>query len=203
MKSLFMKIIRYILFIFRKIESLLHSIKLSLIKLQFRSYGQETDFGKCVLFKGRNFISIGSNCFIDDFSVITAWPDYRGQHLSPSLSIGNDCHIGAYNHITAIKNIMIGDGVLTGKWVTITDNSHGLLIPEQMHIPPAFRPLHSKGEVIIEKNVWICDKVTITAGVSIGEGCVIAANAVVTKSVPPYSLVAGNPAKVIKSLYKL
>ena len=48
---------------------------------------------------------------------------------------------------------------------------------------------------------WVAldyDKVTITAGVTIGDGCIIAANAVVTKSVPPYSLVAGNPAHVVK-----
>ena len=73
---------------------------------------------------------------------------------------------------------------------------------DQLCTPPALRPLFSKGEIVIGKNVWICDKATITAGVTIGNGCIIAANAVVTKSIPPYSLAAGNPAKVVKTFKK-
>lgn len=57
----------------------------------------------------------------------------------------------------------------------------------------------SKGPVIIEDNVWIGDKATILANVTIGKGAVVAANSVVTKDVPAYSVVAGIPAKVIKT----
>ena len=60
----------------------------------------------------------------------------------------------------------------------------------------------SKGPVIIGNNVWIGDKATVLPNVTIGDGAVIAANAVVTKDVPPYSIVAGNPAKVIKQTKK-
>ena len=56
----------------------------------------------------------------------------------------------------------------------------------------------SKGDVIIGKNVWIGDKVTILPNVKIGDGVVIGANSVVTKDIPPCSVVAGNPAKIIK-----
>ncbi len=52
---------------------------------------------------------------------------------------------------------------------------------------------------MIGDNVWIGDKATILAGVKIGECAVIAANAVVTKDIPPYSVAAGNPAKIIKT----
>ena len=55
-------------------------------------------------------------------------------------------------------------------------------------------------KLIINKNVWVGDKVSILSGVTIGEGSIVAANAVVTKDVPAYSVVAGNPAKVIKNL---
>ena len=58
----------------------------------------------------------------------------------------------------------------------------------------------SKGPVIIGDNVWIGDKATILGGVTIGESVIIAANSVVTKDVPPYSVVAGIPAKVIKKM---
>lgn len=67
-------------------------------------------------------------------------------------------------------------------------------------LPPLFRPLFSKGPVIIGKNVWIGDKATILPGVTIGDGSIIGANSVVTKDVPAYSVVAGNPAKIIKTI---
>ena len=54
--------------------------------------------------------------------------------------------------------------------------------------------------VVIGENVWIGDKATILPGVSIGDGAVIGANAVVTKDVPPYSVVVGNPAKIINKV---
>lgn len=92
----------------------------------------------------------------------------------------------------------IGNGVLTGKWITITDNSHGETDKVSLEMKPTKRPITSKGPVVIGDNVWIGDKATILPGVTIGEGAVIAANAVVTKDVPPYSVVGDNPAKVIK-----
>ena len=52
--------------------------------------------------------------------------------------------------------------------------------------------------VVIEDDVWIGSRVTILPGVHIGEGCIVGASAVVTKSVPPYCIIAGNPAKIIK-----
>jgi virginiamycin A acetyltransferase len=65
---------------------------------------------------------------------------------------------------------------------------------------PLEREVVSKGEVYIGNNVWIGDKVTILPGVHIGDGAVIGANAVVVKDVTPYSVVGGNPAKIIKKI---
>ena len=93
----------------------------------------------------------------------------------------------------------IGDSLLTGKWVTITDNSHGETDKATLEMRPQERPITSKGPVIIGNNVWIGDKATILPGVTVGDGAVIAANAVVTKDVPAYSVVGGNPARVIRS----
>ncbi|MCQ2585365.1 MAG: CatB-related O-acetyltransferase [Treponema sp.] len=56
----------------------------------------------------------------------------------------------------------------------------------------------SKGDIIIEDDVWICTDAIICGGVHVGRGAIIAAGAVVTKDVPPYSIVGGNPAKIIK-----
>lgn len=82
--------------------------------------------------------------------------------------------------------------------MTITDNSHGETDYSSLNLPPGKRPITSKGPVVIGNNVWIGDKATILPGVTIGDGSVIAANAVVTKDVPAFSVVAGNPAHVIR-----
>jgi acetyltransferase-like isoleucine patch superfamily enzyme len=97
-----------------------------------------------------------------------------------------------------VNKIIIGNNLLTGKWVTITDNAHGTTDKEALLSPPIERLLSSKGPVIIGNNVWIGDKATILPGVTIGDGAIIGANAVVTKDVPPYSVVVGNPARIIK-----
>ena len=92
----------------------------------------------------------------------------------------------------------IGDYCLTGKWVTITDKSHGETDRDSLLMSPAKRSTTAKGPVVIGDNVWIGDKATILPGVTIGDGAVIAANAVVTKDVPKYSVVGGNPARILK-----
>ena len=151
---------------------------------------------------GKQYIEIGDNVYFAHSTFLTAWDSYGSQRFAPSIKIGNNCHFGAYNHITSINKIEIGDGCLTGKWVTITDNSHGTTSVEDLTIAPIERELYSKGPVVVGKNVWIGDKATILPGITIGEGSVIGANAVVTKDVPPYSVVAGNPARIIKCQLK-
>ena len=69
-----------------------------------------------------------------------------------------------------------------------------------MDTRPLEREVYSKGPVIIEKNVWIGDKVTILPGVTVGQGAVIAANSVVSKDVPAFSVVGGIPAKLLKNI---
>ena len=148
--------------------------------------------------KGGEFIEIGDNTVIGKHAVITCWQNYEGENLSPSIKIGNNSSIGEYCHITSTNSITIGNGVLTGKRITISDNSHGASIFEEIEIIPEKRKIYSKGPVVIGDNVWIGDKVTILAGVNIGKGVIIAANAVVTKSIPDFAVVGGVPAKIIK-----
>lgn len=166
----------------------------------FKSFGKHTIFAPPVVIKGSKYIAIGSYCKFGHNCVLTAWDSYKTQKMTPQILIGDNCNIGDYAHITAINKIVIGNGVLTGRWITITDNSHGESLFPSMSLPPQERILNSKGAVIIEKNVWIGDKSTILPGVIIGEGSIIAANSVVTKNVPAYSVVAGNPAKIIKNV---
>lgn len=163
-------------------------------------------FGEIAQFRGGEYMHIGDGTSFGDGVYLTTWDSFyciidgkeMEQKHTPCLTIGNNCNFGAQNHITCINSITIGDNLLTGKWITITDNSHGTTDTESLHLDPIKRPLYSKGPVTIGNNVWIGDKATILPGITIGEGAVIAANAVVTKNVPPYAVVGGNPAKILK-----
>lgn len=179
----------FIIVIVKKIRSYwLHPI--------FANCHDSVIFGKIGRIHGSRCITIAEKTDFGDFCYLTTWPEYV--KVKPSLEIGSHCNFGGFNHITCTNKIVIGNNVLTGRWVTISDNNHGDTSQETLQKHPLERPIVSKGPVIIEDDVWIGDKATILAGVHIGKGAVIAANAVVTKDVPAYSVVAGNPARIIK-----
>ena len=175
------------------------------LRKQFHK-AEGTRFGKNVFIHDPHRISIGFGTGFGDGLFLTAWESYyciingksERQSFTPSITIGKDCYLGAFNHISCINQIHIGDRMLTGKWVTITDNNHGETTEDMMHVSPIKRPLVSKGPVVIGNDVWIGDKATILSGVTIGDGAIISANAVVTKDVPAYSVVGGIPARIIK-----
>lgn len=142
---------------------------------------------------GSQYFSIGEDCSFGRFAVLTAWDTYDNRKYNPTVTIGDNCRFGDFLHLTCINKINIGKNVLTGRWVTITDNSHGDTHYYSLQIPPIDRQLVSPGEVNIGNNVWIGDKVTVLPGVTIGEGCVIGANSVVAKDIPPHSIAYGGP----------
>lgn len=157
--------------------------------------GKRIGFGSVKYLIGGKYITIDDDsCFGYDL-YMTAW-NIDGH--KPEIRIGKNCSFGSWNHISASNSIIIGDGLLTGKWVTIVDNAHGGTGMSDLEVRPWLRPIVSKGPVIIGNNVWIGDKATILPGVTIGNGSVIAANAVVTKDVPAFCIAGGNPARIIK-----
>ena len=151
---------------------------------------------------GQNRIIIGEGTTIQSHCILGCWVKYAGVDYTPILNIGSNCNIGEHTHISAINRIEIGDGLLTGRYVYIGDNSHGGLSWGEASTLPIKRTLASKGPVIIGNNVWIGDKCTILSGVTIGENAIIAANSVVTHDVPSNCIAAGAPAKVVKTLIK-
>jgi len=170
------------------------------IGCELKQFGEHNTIGRNLYLAGGRYIEIGNYTFIDNNCVLTAWDKYENDSFNPCITIGNNCSFGEYNHITAINKIAIGNNVLTGRWITITDHAHGRTFLEELKTPPAKRKLYSKGEVIIEDNVWIGDKATILPNIHIGRGAIIAANAVVSHDVPAYAIVAGNPAKILNKL---
>lgn len=175
------------------------------IRTKFKACASDVRFGRIERLYGPQYIKIGSGTCFAEGLFLTAWDSYPAadgmQDLGiPIMEIGEKCFFGAYNHLTCANKIVIGNGVLTGKWVTITDNSHGDTSRETLMIPPHDRRMVTKGPVVIEDNVWIGDKATILAGVSIGKGAVIGANTVVTKDIPPFCVAVGNSLRIIKKL---
>ena len=169
---------------------------------QFRYLGEKSTLRPHTIYIGEKYISIGANSHIGDYGRLTAYSYYphTRQTFSPEIIIGDNCSIGAQSHITAINKIVIGNNVLTGPRVLITDNAHGASVDTIIDIAPIERELSSKGPVIIEDNVWIGEGSMIMPNVTIGKCSIIAANSVVTKDIPAYCVAAGSPARIIKTL---
>lgn len=164
-------------------------------------HANNVQFPEQITSRGEQYIFIGDGTIIGNNCIITAWDKTSsGNTFNPNITIGQNCNIGEFNHITSINKIIIGDNLLTGRWVTISDNNHGDISFEDLQIPPLLRHETSKGPVIIGNNVWIGDKSTILSNVKIGDGVIVGANSVVTKDIPAYSVVGGNPAKIIKQI---
>jgi acetyltransferase-like isoleucine patch superfamily enzyme len=94
--------------------------------------------------------------------------------------------------------VRIGARVLLASNVVISGDPGHPLDPVARRTQPA--PLEGLREIVIGDDVWIAEGATVLGGVTIGEGAVVAAHAVVTRDVPPRSVAAGNPARVIKKI---
>lgn len=147
---------------------------------------------------GRDSISIGDTFYSYGNLRIEAFRLEKYNTRQKLINIGDNVAVGNYCHIGAINHIEIGDGVLMGSNVLITDHMHGNVGYSDLQLPPNSRELYSKGPVVIGNNVFIGDGAKIMPGVTIGEGAVIGSNAVVTHDVEAYSVVAGAPAVKIK-----
>ncbi len=111
-----------------------------------------------------------------------------------ALFIGEKCEMGDMTHIVAHDSVRIGKNVLIASKCFISDTNHGAYKgnePDSPMVPPNKRKLVSK-PVVIGDNVWIGENVVILAGSEIGDGCIIGANSIITKSIPQYCIVIGN-----------
>ena len=123
---------------------------------------------------------ISSPCFFD-----------RGfDCISPkNITINKFCSFGHYNKFWAFNKVDIGPYVQSAIGLTIIAGGHNT---------DDFSPLSENQDIVVEGETWIGANVTILGGVRIGKGSIIAAGAVVTQDIPPYSIAGGVPAKVIK-----
>lgn len=182
----------FIMNIFKKVQD---HLRFESIKKKLGSYNGYINISGGVIFKNPQCIHIGRHVGIGADSFFGPVTMNNGIAYNPMIIIGDHTWVGKHCSIAAIDRVEIGKNVLFAGYVHITDHSHGY---EDITRPISPQPLISKGPVIIEDDCWLGFNCEILSGVHIGKHSVVAARAVVTKDVPPYSIVAGNPAKIIK-----
>ena len=124
------------------------------------------------------------------------------------IKIGDYCYLGENSRIWSALNIVIGDRVLISHDVNIFDSLTHPINAKKRH--EQFKQIVSYGhpkeidlqesQVLIKDDVWIGSMSIILKGVTIGEGAIVGAGSVVTKDVPPSTIVAGNPARIIREI---
>src|SRR5690606_404502 len=116
-----------------------------------------------------------------------------------NLKLGNDVSIPRYAHIFCTEApLSIGNKVIFGPAPTIVTGNHRIDVIGKYIVDSHEKTHNHDKEVNIDDDVWVGAKVTILMGVTIGRGSVVAAGAVVNKSCPPYSIIGGVPARVLK-----
>lgn len=148
--------------------------------------------------RGRKYISVkpgfttGIGCRLEAYPI---------DGKSEVLHFDENIQINDYVHITAMEDVRIGKNVLIASKVYISDCSHGSYAGDDRDSPPDSipkdRPFSTK-MVSIGDNVWLGEMVAVLPGVTIGNGTIVGANSVVTKSLPANIIAVGNPAKPIK-----
>lgn len=150
--------------------------------------------------RGKKYISIDEGFTTGRGSRLEAYP--ISDDAKSVLFIGKNVEINDYVHITAMQNVTIGDNVLIASKVYISDCVHGSYKGDHNDSSPLSIPKdrpYSTSSIIIENNVWLGEFVSVLPGVTIGQGSIIGTMSVVSKSIPPFSIAVGSPAKVIKT----
>lgn len=140
-------------------------------------------------------IEIGEDVLIHEWAMFSVVESFNGRTHDPHLRIGDRTNFGRGLWLSCVGEIDIGKEVLAGHNVVIADSYHEY---EDPHTSIMHQPMAEARAVSIGDGCILCPHVTVTAGVSIGARSFIAPNAVVTQSVGPNSVVAGNPARVIR-----
>ena len=116
---------------------------------------------------------------------------------SARISIGEGCFLNLSTMVAATDRVTIGDHTMFANHCLISDASHRFDDPDR---PITWQGFVSKGPVSIGSNCWFGANCVVTTGVTIGDRCVIGANSVVTHDIPPATIAAGVPAKVIRPI---
>ncbi|MED3946213.1 acyltransferase [Priestia aryabhattai] len=183
-------------------------------KQGFKIRGKNTFIGKKVKLKYKHYISTGNAVTIEDYVELNALSKNGiklgdnvkiGSHtiisctgslenIGVGVDIGANSGVGDYCFFGAAGGIKIGNHVIMGQNVRFHSENHKF---DRIDIPIKQQGVTNKG-IKIDNDCWIGSGVVFLDGVTIGRGCVIGANTLVNKNIPPYSVAVGNPVKIVK-----
>jgi len=140
-------------------------------------------------------VSIGSSVFLSSQFILA---DLKiGEGRLPKIAIGDGCMIMYRFQCNAAESVRIGRNVLIASNVLITDSDH---VVEPGGLPVTRNGKLVTSPVVVEDNCWIGQNAVILKGVVIGHDSIVGANSVVTRDVPPLSVSAGNPSRIIRGM---
>ena len=135
-------------------------------------------------------LEIGAGTLFEPNVWLTAPPPGR-------IRIGEGTFLNIAVMVAAVDLVEIGSHCMLANGCFVTDANHRFDDPDK---PVTWQGFESKGPTRIGDNVWLGANVVVTSGVTIGDRCVIGANSVVTTDIPPFSIAAGAPAKVLRAV---
>lgn len=142
---------------------------------------------------GKGQLKLGDNVGIGAYSRLIVSTSFN--NLGSHIHIGNNVGIGEFAYLGGAGGLEIGDECIVGQYFSCHPENHNY---ENLKTPIRHQGVSRKG-IKIGRNCWIGSKVTILDGVTIGDNCIIAAGAVVTKNMPDNAVIGGVPARVLKS----
>lgn len=160
----------------------------------FASFGKNSVVERSRMLANPRFMFIGANVVVRANSRLEAVRHYKGATFTPRLEIGDRTFIEFDAHIACAQSVVIGEDVLIAGGVFISDHNHSMP-PEGGH--PLDGALVVK-PVRIGAGSWLGERCFILPGVTLGKRCIVGAGAVVTRSFPDGSIVAGVPARLIR-----
>lgn len=136
-------------------------------------------------------VALGDNCRL------YCWDESHGKKFDrePEIRIGERVRVTRNLTLQCASRIIIDDDALLASDIVMIDYDHGKSPLTDSYV---MNQLELTGGIHIGRGAWIGNNVIVIGGVEIGEKAIIGAGSVVTKSIPPYSIAVGNPARVIK-----
>lgn len=158
----------------------------------FAAFGPYSELGlPTVSIENPAGIHVGAFVKIGAFAVLEALVPERGV----TVRIGDGAYIGNFSRITAVREVVIGEEAMLADRVYVSDTGH---VYEDVSQPIKRQGLRDGRRVEIGRGAWIGIGAAIVGNVRIGENAVVAANTVVRSDVPDFTVVAGNPAQVVR-----
>ena len=162
---------------------------------RFGSFGVGTIIRPPYTIVSADRIFIGDGTTIGPNALLSIISEHLGQRYDPALRIGDRCSIGQNFVVGCIDEVTIGNAVLISSNVFIGDCIHGFQDPRA---PIVSQPLEKRGAALIEDGAFLGINAVILPGVRVGRNAVVGAGSVVTRDVAAHTVVAGNPARVIR-----